>query len=54
MNTYTRKLTKVGRSSLAVFLPISWIRGENLQAGDFVELTEEGGVILVKPKKLLL
>jgi hypothetical protein len=51
MNTYTRKLTKVGRSGVALFLPISWVRGEKLQVGDFVELTEDGGVIIVKPKK---
>jgi len=51
MNIYKRKLTKVGRSGIAIFLPIAWIRGEKLQKGDFVELIEDGGVITVKPKK---
>jgi len=52
MNIYTRKITKVGRSGLAIFLPISWIRGEKLKKGDFVELIEDEGVITVKPIKL--
>lgn len=51
MNLYNRKLTKVGRSGIAIILPISWIRGENLQKGDIVEVTEEKGVITVKPIK---
>ena len=51
MNVYSRKITQVGRSGLAVILPISWTRGENLKKGDFVELIEQDGVITVKPKK---
>lgn len=50
-NIYTRKITKVGRSGLAIILPISWTRGEKLQKGDFIELTEEAGRITLKPKK---
>jgi hypothetical protein len=51
MNIYIRKIIKVGRSGLAIFLPISWTRGENLQAGNFLELKEDGERIVIRPKK---
>jgi bifunctional DNA-binding transcriptional regulator/antitoxin component of YhaV-PrlF toxin-antitoxin module len=54
MNIFSRKITKVGRSGLAIILPISWTRGENIQKGDFVELIEQDGVITIKSKKAQL
>jgi bifunctional DNA-binding transcriptional regulator/antitoxin component of YhaV-PrlF toxin-antitoxin module len=50
MNRYFRKITKVGRSGLAVFLPIAWTRGENLQPGDLLEVIEDTGILIIKPK----
>ena len=51
MNYYQRKLSKIGRSGIAVFLPIAWIRGMELVPGDLIELTEQGGVIKIKSIK---
>ena len=51
MSYYQRKLSKIGRSGIAVFLPIAWIRGMKLVPGDLVELTEQGGIIKIKSIK---
>jgi len=46
----TRRLIRVGNTSLAIILPIGWLRYHNLSYGDCLEVISSS-VILLKPKK---
>ena len=47
----TRKLTRIGKSSLGVILPISWLRYYNLKYGDSVEVISNGSIEIRLKKK---
>jgi len=46
----TRKLIRVGGTSFAVILPISWLRFYGLKYGDSVEVISDG-TVEIKPLK---
>lgn len=45
-----RMIYKVGRSSLAITLPRNWLKYFGLGAGDIVEITGNGDLI-IRPRK---
>ena len=45
----TRKIIRIGHSSLAVIIPRNWLRYYNLQHGDQVDVLTNGS-IQIKPK----
>lgn len=48
-----RKIIKVGKTSFAVILPISWLRFNDLCAKDYVRVTSNAVVVIepLKPQK---
>jgi len=46
-----RKIIKLGTASLVTSLPSIWIKKYNLNAGDEIELIEQGGNIVITTKK---
>jgi len=50
MYQYTRKITKIGSRSLGVTLPIAWLRYNNIEYGDKVEIIANGSIKINPPK----
>lgn len=46
-----RKLIKVGNTSIAVILPISWLRYYDLKHGDRVEVVSNGSIKITPERK---
>jgi len=46
-----RKLIRVGNTSIAVILPIPWLRYYNLKHGDRVEVVSNGSIKITPEKK---
>ncbi len=48
MNKRRAKVVRLGRTSLAVIIPIDWTRGMEIEAGDEVEIVYNGSVQIHK------
>jgi len=46
-----RKLIRIGKSSIAVILPFSWLRYNNLGYGDCIEIISNDSIQIKKMEK---
>ena len=49
MELTTRKIMKVGKHSLAITLPLGWLRFMGLKAGDVVEVLSAEKDVIIRP-----
>jgi len=49
METSTRRILKAGKHSLAVTLPLGWLRFVGLKAGDVVEVLSGDDGVVIRP-----
>lgn len=45
-----RKIIRIGDTSFAVIIPKAWIRYNNLEYGDNLEVISNGKIIIQKPR----